>query len=105
MATAHDKMKSLKFSRDSFSNDLCLTNLLSAPTNERMFKGAYIGIKDSKGRDIHEGDVLFTGNFHTMYEEYEIVTYKYGGFYPFAIHGWECTLSCSDVEVMFSIYD
>lgn len=99
------KIKSLKFTRNHNSNSYCLNELAKVDRENRMFKGAALGIFDKTGEQIHEGDVIFTGNNHTMYREFEIVEYDGGGFSPFAIPGWECTLDPEETEIMFSIYD
>ncbi len=67
----------------------------------KRFKGKPLGLKDMLGKEICEGDIIIVGmGYHLI----EIVQYDCGGFYPFAIPGWECTPDSSYTTVIGSVY-
>ena len=68
----------------------------------KYFKADSLGLKDMLGQKIYEGDIIVIGG---GYKELEIVQYEWGGFYPFAIPGWEETPDPSNTIIIGSVYN
>ncbi len=66
--------------------------------------GQFTGLT-ANGKKIFEGDIVKPLRYEFSINSTELVEYDGGGFTPFAIPGWECTIEPCDVTVIGNKWD
>ena len=67
--------------------------------------GQYSDLSDSRGQKIFEGDIVQINEPTSSFEGFEQVKLVDGGFYPFAIAGYDDVPVCLHCTVVGNIYD
>ena len=67
--------------------------------------GRFIGEHDKDGRMIFEGDIYVAVTPRASTPNVGVVKYEGGGFYPFAIPGYECSLDPAECTIIGNIHD
>ena len=69
--------------------------------------GICTGLQDSTGTDIFTGDIVAVPAQERIcgFQKEETVRYNKGGFYPFAIPGWEIVVTASECKIVGNTFD